>query len=267
MYANQILEELRTFWEAAVWREDLHPRASDGKFGSGGPSPSSSTSKPAGKAKTGAASKTAAAKPAAPKKAPAAKKTPTAKPKKAPTAPPPPPPPAKDQAWLDSHYSGYQKSLTPGQRKALSGYQGADYGLMNAQLRSTGRNGVKDDRFDDAEMARAARSAGLRSMTRTGVCSAMCGRMTWRRRATCRTRPPARPGGGRAGKCGRSTATPTRRMCRPLTCSTPTCTPMWVNSASRAPPRNLTPDLPHFPKAPSRHGRGFRISAGHHTSE
>lgn len=156
MYANQILEELRAFWEAANWREELHPRASDGKFGSGGPSPSSSTSKPAGKAKTGGAGKAVAAKSAAPKKAPAAKKPPAAK--KAPAAPPPPPPPAKDQAWLDSHYSGYQKSLTPGQRKALSGYQGADYAVMNAQLRSQGKHGVKDDRFDDEEMARAARA-------------------------------------------------------------------------------------------------------------
>lgn len=160
MYQGRSLVDIWNLVERA-WREDLHPRASDGKFGSGGPSPKSSTAKTS----TPAAGKSAGSKPAArktaagtsagssatpaAKKAPATKKTPAAKASS---------PAAKDKTWQDNHYAEWKQRLTPAQSRAISGYQGADYGAMNAQLRSQGKNGVKDDKYSDEEMAQAARA-------------------------------------------------------------------------------------------------------------
>ncbi|MFN2636895.1 MAG: ADP-ribosyltransferase [Gemmatimonadaceae bacterium] len=133
-----------------AWKEQDHPRGFGGKFGSGtgtaktpssGSGTSGGTSAPAGKAapkKAAAKPKTVAPKTAATKK-PATKKT---------SAAPGPPPPAKDKGWQDDHYSDYQGALTPAQKRAISGYQGADYGIMQAQLRAGDLN--------DADRKRAA---------------------------------------------------------------------------------------------------------------
>ncbi|MER5420342.1 ADP-ribosyltransferase [Streptosporangium roseum] len=142
------------------WREQDHPRATDGKFGSGGPAPSTATRSSgasgtprAAKGRSGGTSGTSkprSSKPSTTK--PSAAKSSTTR--KAP-APAGPPPPAKDKRWLNRHYKNWSTSLTPAQSRALSGYQGDDYALMQGALRGKGKD---DQQFDDADLARATRA-------------------------------------------------------------------------------------------------------------